>query len=183
MRRVQRKSNDDKLELEAPNLFLKALIILFRLKKEKPQETKKNGNIMSFFDKSEKNTASPLPPKKPEKKPAKINLEEVGKKALVDENTSGELSEKLEFKNEMFADIACLIETYNTFIHLYFTRSRKLTKVDCKKIEYKAFLQMLKYNTKESKELYIKFIKNLLVILFEHEKSFEVINFFKLVRG
>ena len=67
MRRVQRKSNDDKLELEAPNLFLKALIILFRLKKEKPQETKKNGNIMSFFDKSEKNTASPLPPKKPEK--------------------------------------------------------------------------------------------------------------------
>ena len=129
---------------------------------------------MSFFDKTDKSNASTLPPKKPEKKPVKVNLVELGKLALIDSNKEDESNEKVEFKNEMFADIAVFIETYNTFIQLYFTRSRKLTKVDCKKIEYKAFLQMLKYDTKESKEMYIKIIKNLLVILLEHEQSFEV---------
>jgi hypothetical protein len=33
---------------------------------------------------------------------------------------------------------------------------------------------MLKYDTKEAKESFVKFIKNLLIILLEHENFFEV---------
>ncbi len=135
---------------------------------------------MSFFDKTDKSSAPTRSPKKQEKKvQVKVNLEEVGKLVLVDENKKvndedNSVDERYEFKNEMFADIATIVETYNTFVYLYFTRSRKVTKVDCKKIDYKAFLQMLKYDTKEAKESFIKFIKNLLIILLEHENFFEV---------
>jgi hypothetical protein len=149
----------------------------FRSKKEKSNafETKKNGNIMSFFDKTDKCSAPTLSPKKQEKKVhVKVNLEEVGKLVLVDESEYNSVNDRFEFRNEMFADIATIIETYNTFIYLYFTRSRKVTKVDCKKIDFKAFLQMLRYDTKESKESYVKLIKNLLIILLEHENFFEV---------
>ena len=132
---------------------------------------------MSFFDKAAgKNAAASnngrSPRKTEPKKVAKaVILEEIGRLVLADE-------ESFEFKNEMFGDIATILETYNSFIHLYFTRSKKLTKVDCKKIEYNHFIQMLKYDTKEAKESFVKLLKNLLIILIEHESAFDVIEFY-----
>ena len=110
-----------------------------------------------------------------------VNIEQFGVLALIDENKKGDVeNEIIAFKNEMFADIACIIESYNMLIVLYSTTmTRKVNQVDCKCIEYKTFLQMLKYDTREAKKAYINLIKNLLVILLEHEKSLGVSFFLK----
>ena len=133
---------------------------------------------MNFFDKTDKKFDTKS---KKVEKVVILTPEQIGKLALVDsisEQTSDDhvetCAETSLFANEMFGDIATIIETYNSFVPLYFTRSRKLTKVDCTKIEYKTFVQMLKYDTREAKMYYVKLIKNMLVIFLEHENAFEV---------
>lgn len=130
---------------------------------------------MDYFSTADKNSAT-TPKRSPKRRiPLKEKLAKVGKLALVGDET--EMETNTEFENEMFGDIAIVLEIYNSFVPLFKTRKNsKLHKVriEFRSIDFGEFIEIIKYDTIDAKQSYLKLVKNLLNILLKRDDSFDV---------
>lgn len=135
---------------------------------------------MDYFSSADKNS-SKAPKRSPKRKvPLKEKLTQFGRLALAKNASENEMetdTETYEFKNEMFGDIAIVLEIYNSFVPLFKTRKNsKLhkVKIEVNRIDLNEFVGIIKYDTIDAKKSYVKLVKNLLNILLKRDDSFDV---------